>query len=53
MIGQILKQKYEDWGTTSEVKDPAEFIALAADDHNTTPEKIGEILKLHTWFQVE
>jgi hypothetical protein len=53
MIGQILKKQYEDWVTTSEVKDPAEFIALAADKHQTTTEQIGEILKLHTWFQVE
>ena len=53
MIGQILKKKYEDWYNASESKDPAEFIALVSEDHNTTPEQIGEILKIHNWFSVE
>ena len=53
MIGQILKRKYDDWIATSETKDPAEFIALMTEDHNTTPEQIAEILKLHNWFKVE
>jgi hypothetical protein len=53
MIGQILKKKYEEWISSSETKDPVEFIKLAAEDHNSSPEQISEILKLHDWFKVE
>ena len=53
MIGQILKKKYEKWIISSESKDPAEFIVLVSEDHNTTPENVGEILKIHDWFKVE
>jgi hypothetical protein len=53
MIKKQLKDRYDIWIKSPVSHDPAEFIATAADAHNTSVEVIGEILTTCDWFIVQ
>jgi len=53
MITVILKQNYQRFLDEYSTVDPAEFIAWASYELNTTPEIVGRLLEHCEWFKLD